>query len=150
MSVDDVMTEELLGEKRQIRWQQRDPRKVEEVARGKIEEYFAEDLSDYTPSVFVQYLIEPEKLRIWDRVIGRSPIFEDWIFQGGRRGEITISAFGRKKEESQVKLGEYLANSQRVLLTFMFGTRYNNNCIIDCYEEISRIGVIVKEEKELP
>ena len=139
MTVDELMTDEVLG-KQHVVWEYRDNRSLPEVAREKISRYFSE-CSDYnTPAVFVKYQVSPEGLGFWDRLRGRSPIFENWIFQG-EDGEIKVLSCGsRKKGRVPTNLDDYLTNAYCVSLTFTFGSHYNGNCVVEWNAGSSKVG----------
>jgi|SRR3989344_7996069 len=143
MSIDELMAHPY-GRKTPVSWEQRDDRSVPEIAREKISKYFSECSKYNIPSVFVTYQINPKELGFFDRLFGRNPVFEEWIFQGDK-GEIKICPWnGRKTGKKPIYLEDYLMHIQCVRLTFMFGSHDNGNCIIDSNSSSSRIGVVSK------
>ena len=122
-----------------ILWESRDPRNVPEIARERISKYFSETDGN-VPTIFVRYQVSAEGLRFLDRLLGRRPIFEDWISQKVDGG-INIVTWGRKKEKIAC-LDDYLTHSQCVSLTFMYGSHYNGNCVIEWDSGSSRIGKV--------
>ena len=148
MSVDELMTDEILGRKNQVTWEQRDKRSVPEVARERISKYFSECPDYNTPSVFVRYQVSPEGLGFWNRLRRRNPVFEDWVFQGENDGIKVTSWGGGKNGKSPAHLDDYLTHAQSIELTFMFGTHYNGNCVIDWNAGSSRIGKTPSGERD--
>ncbi len=141
MGIDKLMTD---GTGREIKvvWQQRDHRSVPEVARERISRYFAECPKGNVPSVFVRYRLSQEKLGWWDRLWRRNYVFDEQIFPGENEKEIRTSLFDILDEKPPINLDDYLMHAQWVCLTFMFGTRYNHNCVVEWNGGSSRVGEI--------
>lgn len=149
MSVDELMADPLLGTRQEVHWEQRDPRSTSELARERITAYFAECPTYNTPSVFVRYQVAPDSIGLLDKLFGRNPIIEDWVFKGDNPGEIIIASFGRKKKRSStLRLDNYPPPVQCISMTFMFGTHYNKNCVFDWSGGSTRIGVYLREHEQ--
>lgn len=146
MAIDDLMTDEIMGRKTPVIFEQRDSRSAGEVARERLVTYFANCPTYNTPSVFVRYQLSSEGLGFWDRLRGRSPIMENWLFPDGQGG-IRVSSLGNRKLREKTLFEDYLPHAQSVHLTFLFGSHYNGDCVVDWNGGSSRIGRTIRRDQ---
>ena len=143
MTIDDLMTNSFLAIKSQVIWEQRDLRKVKDLTRAKISEYFSRYYGN-TLSIFISYQLNSAGLGFLDNLFRRNPIFEDWIFKNDETN-IKVIPWSRKGKGYIIGLDYYLENAQSVRMTFMYGTHINGNCVIDYNLGQSRIGVVLRD-----
>ncbi len=122
-------------------WQQHNKKRIGEVAREKILNYFTTAPSYNTPSVFVSYQLKPQERSLWDKISKRHRIIEDWIFK--KEESFSITPFGRD-DKTLTSLDNYLEKAQCVYLGFLFGTHDLGNLILDQNLTTTRIGIIPK------
>lgn len=142
MGLDDLLTCDITGKKSEVKWEERLQKSVPQAAREQISRYF-EGVDYNSKSIYLTYQIDPKKLGFWDKLFNRNPVFEDWISENRHMKEISITSFSRTIISPFMKIEHYLADALCVRMTFMFGSHYNGNCIIDSNLGSTRIGRVI-------